>query len=128
MAKLKRYDPSQTRQLFSRAARFHLVELRASDVHKETDNLRVFKELIVSNEAMYSNIKSWLETKVLPGLKSAERNAYVAFEDEKPIASAVMKRGERAKFCHLRIHRDFQDMDLGQMFFTIMTLEARHLA
>ena len=77
---------------------------------------------------MYPGIGQWYSDKVLPGLKTSERIGYVAFEDERPIASAVLKKGERAKFCHLRIHEDFRDLDLGQMFFTQMTLEARHIA
>ncbi len=74
---------------------------------------------------MYPEIGQWYSDKVVPGLKSSERGAYIAFENETPIASAVLKRGEHAKFCHLRIHDNFRDLDLGQMFFTQMTLEAR---
>jgi predicted transcriptional regulator len=52
----------------------------------------------------------------------------VAYEGEDPIAAAILKLGEKAKFCHLRIRHDFQDLDLGQLFFTQMTLETRHIA
>lgn len=77
---------------------------------------------------MYPNIDRWFAEKVVPGLRSSERVAYIAFEDEQPIASAVLKLGDRSKFCHLRIHQNFQDMDLGQMFFTQMTMEVRRHA
>jgi predicted transcriptional regulator len=77
---------------------------------------------------MYPNIGSWISEKVLPGLKSSERAAWVAYEGNKAIAAAVLKLGKNAKFCHLRVESDFQDMDLGQLFFTQMTLETQNLA
>ena len=62
-------------------------------------------------------------------MKDFRRIAYVAYLEEKPIASAVLKLGSHAKFCHLKIHERFQGSDLGQMFFTLMTFEAkRHIA
>jgi predicted transcriptional regulator len=82
--------------------------------------------MLQSNEAMYPAIDRWYSHKVVPGLKNSERKAYVAYEGDKPIASAVLKLGEHAKFCHLRIQEDFQDLDLGQLFFAQMALEARH--
>jgi len=77
---------------------------------------------------MYPAIERWFEQKVVPGLKSAERIAWVAYEGDSAVASAVLKLGRKSKFCHLRIHQDFQDLDLGRMFFSQMTFEARHLA
>ena len=77
---------------------------------------------------MYPNILKWFDHKVVPGLRSSERIAYIGYEGEHPIASAVLKVGDNSKFCHLKIHRDFQDLDLGQLFFTQMTLESRHKA
>jgi predicted transcriptional regulator len=77
---------------------------------------------------MYPNILRWFDAKVVPGLRSSERVAWVAYEGEEAIASAILKLGRKSKFCHLRIHQDFRDIDLGRMFFTQMTFEARHLA
>jgi hypothetical protein len=102
--------------------------LGPEDARKETDNLRILRELLLANEGMYPGIDRWYAEKVVPGLKNSQRIGYVAFEDERPIASAVLKLGGSAKFCHVRIHENFRDLDLGQMFFTQMTLEARHLA
>jgi predicted transcriptional regulator/N-acetylglutamate synthase-like GNAT family acetyltransferase len=126
--KSKHLRPDLNGQLFPSAPNFRILQLGAQDAKKETDSLNVLKDLLLSNEAMYPNIDRWYATKVVPGLKTSERIAYVAFENDKPIASAVLKLGKRTKFCHLRIHEDFRDLDLGQMFFTQMTLEARHLA
>jgi len=123
MAQLKKPRSEKTDMLFPLATRFRFVELGKVDAQRSSDNLKVLKELIVANQNMYPNIDRWFAEKVVPGLRSSERIAYVAFEDERPIASAVLKVGDKSKFCHLRVHQDFQDMDLGQMFFTHMTLE-----
>jgi len=76
---------------------------------------------------MYPGIDRWYLEKVLPGLRSSERLAYLAFENECPVASAVLKLGEHAKFCHVRVAKDFQDASLGQMIFTQMAFHARHV-
>lgn len=114
--------------LFAPTPSFRILELGSNDARKQTDGLNTLRELLLANESMYPEIKRWYTDKVVPGLRNSERVAYVAFENEVPIASAVLKRGEHAKFCHLRIHENFRDLDLGQMFFTQMTLEARGLA
>jgi predicted transcriptional regulator len=128
MAQLKQHNHQETESLFPLATRFRIVELGRVDAQRWTDDLAILKELITANQAMYPSIDRWFARKVVPGLRSSERIAYVAYEDDNPIASAVLKLGDRSKFCHVRIHRSFQDMDLGQMFFTQMALEARHRA
>jgi predicted transcriptional regulator len=105
---------------------FRFAQLGSEDAETNSDNLKTLKELLIANEAMYPEIDRWYLKKVVPGLKNSERVAYVAFEGETPIASAVLKLGEHAKFCHLRINEGFQDLDLGQIFFAQMALEARH--
>lgn len=112
--------------LFPLQGAFRIVKLKESDAYGDTDHLKTFKNLVLANEDMYPGITKWLKAKVIPGLKSTERVAYVGYEGETPIVSAVLKRGEKAKFCHLRIHDDFQDADLGQVFFSQMALEIRH--
>jgi predicted transcriptional regulator len=127
MAQLKNYR-FQKNTLFPLTTRFRFAEVGKMDAQQSTDNLKDLKELILANQEMYPNIGRWYAEKVVPGLSSSERIAYVGFEDDRPIASAVLKLGDRSKFCHLRIHQNFQDMDLGQMFFTQMTLEVRRHA
>ena len=67
------------------------------------------KELIVLNQDMYPNIEKWFINKVIPGIITTQRIGYIAYENEQPIASCVLKKGDCSKFCHLRIHEDFQD-------------------
>ncbi|MGC9995890.1 MAG: ASCH domain-containing protein [Terriglobia bacterium] len=118
----------ETGTLFPMQGQIRIVEIGEPEVSGWDDHVKVLRALINANQNMYPDIDRWFSTKVLPGLKSSERIAYVAYEGENPIASAVLKLGQRAKFCHLRIREDFQDQDLGQMFFTLMTLEIRHHA
>jgi predicted transcriptional regulator len=125
MARLRQSVRQETGDLFAREAEFRIVELGSSDAEKWTDQLKILRGLVETNQPMYPNIERWFDTKVVPGLRSCERVAWVAYEGEAAIASAILKVGGRSKFCHLRIHQDFQDMDLGQMFFTQMTMEAR---
>ena len=114
--------------LFPVKGDFRIVRLRETDAIRKSDHLKTFAELVLENAPMYPGIQDWMRSKVLPGLKSNERVAYVGYEGEHPIITAVLKRGRNAKFCHLRIHEDFQDIDLGQVFFTQMAFEIRNIA
>lgn len=80
------------------------------------------------NSAMYPSIDRWYADKVIPGLRSTERIAYIGYVDEKPVVSAVVKRGDSSKFCHLRIDPIYQDQNLGELFFSLMALEVRQSA
>lgn len=126
MEVLKQYRSQPTETLFSLAPSFRIARLGQAEATGWTDEMGILQELIRRNESMYPAIERWFSEKVVPGLKTGQRVAWVAFEAERPIASAVLKLGRRAKFCHLRIDKDFQDMDLGQMFFSQMAAEARH--
>ncbi len=77
---------------------------------------------------MYPGIERWVGDKVFPGLRSSERVAFVGYLDEKPVVSAVVKRGSTGKFCHLRIHEELQNAHLGDVFFALMANEVRDLA
>jgi predicted transcriptional regulator len=125
---IKQTTKHLTPNLFARTGDFRLTKIREAEAKKATDDYRILRHLITENQPMYPNIDRWFDQKVLPGLKSNERIAWVAYEGDSAIASAVLKLGRKSKFCHLRIQQDFQDLNLGRMFFSQMTFEARHLA
>ena len=114
--------------LFDLQPDFRIVRLKASDVWGRTDRVDEFRSLVLKKEDYYPRIGTWMEEKVLPGIEPEERVAYIAYENARPVASAVLKRGLHAKFCHLQIERDFQDLHLGEVFFTLMTLDCRRMA
>jgi predicted transcriptional regulator len=128
MQHLKTHTRSMAPDLFCRVGEFRVAKLGDSEAKRITDDLRILRALISDNQPMYPNIDQWFANKVVPGLKSSQRVAWVAYEGDAAIASAVLKLGKRSKFCHLRIHQNFRDLDLGRMFFSQMTFEARHLA
>lgn len=128
MARLNQHNSPETGTLFSLTPDVRIVELGKADAGDWTDHIRVLKDLLTANQDMYPGIERWFTSKVVPGLKECLRVAYVAYEGEKPVASAVLKLGNNSKFCHLRIQDEFQDQDLGQIFFALMTLETRHKA
>ena len=107
---------------------FRIARLKPGDAHLNSDSLQSFRELILANEEMYPGIARWLNKKVIPGIKSGERVAFVGYIGEKPVVSAVVKRGNHAKFCHLRISDQFQNEHLGDIFFSLMAMEVRHMA
>jgi predicted transcriptional regulator len=126
MAQSKRVKAELVGHLFPKAPPFRLVQLGRDAARKRIDDLKILQGLLLENEYMYPGIDRWYTDKVLPGLRTGERIAYLAFENEKPVASAVLKLGDHTKFCHVRIHEGFRDLDLGQMIFTQMAFQARH--
>lgn len=107
---------------------FEIVRLAEGDVRYKTDHLANFRDLILSNERMYPEIERWYKGKVLPGIKQDERVAFIGYLNEKPAVSAIVKKGNNAKFCHLRIDEALRDSHLGEVFFSLMALEIRDLA
>lgn len=114
--------------LFEVRRDFRVVRLTKNDAEDVTDHLNHFKGLVTSCEEMYPRIGDWLEERVIPGLRTPERVAFVGYLDEKPVVSAVVKRGKDAKFCHLKIKDELQDLRLGEVFMSLMTLEVRKIA
>lgn len=112
-------------KLFSTKRDFKIVRLREKDARGLSDHLRDFSNLILQNEPMYPRIGKWLSDKVIPGIKSSQRAAYVGYVDGLPGVSAVVKSGESSKFCHLKIREDLQDKHLGEAFFCLMGLYAK---
>lgn len=102
---------------------FQIVRLTERDASDTSDHLLTLKDLLLQNEGMYPGIGKWVKGKVIPGLASSERVAFVGYLKGKPVASAVVKKGEAAKFCHLRISDAIQDANIGELFFTLMAYE-----
>ena len=125
MEKLKLLKSTRSGTLFALTAPFRLAEVGTADAHRWSDDLLILRELIISNEEMYPSIRRWFSDKVIPGLKSSERVAYLAYENDRPIGAAILKLGSNTKICHVCIHEDFRDLDLGQIVFTQLVLRSR---
>jgi predicted transcriptional regulator len=125
MANSKQQDVKIGR-LFPEVPPFRLVRLGESAARKQTDELKILESMLLEAGDMYPGIDRWYIDKVIPGLRTSERAAYLAFENEQPVAVAVLKLGEHSKFCHVSIREGFRNLRLGQMIFTQMAFQARH--
>ena len=114
--------------LFLQKADFQIARLNGKDAQGYSDHLKKLRELVLENEPMYPSIDKWFDKKVIPGLKSSERIGYIGYLDGQPAVSAIVKRGENAKFCHLKIKDELQDINLGEAFFALMGLEVKGLS
>jgi predicted transcriptional regulator len=107
---------------------FQLIRLTDTDVRTVTDRYATFRNLVAANEESYPGIRKWLDTKVARGVHTGERTAFLALLDDVPVATAVVKRGADAKFCHLKLDGCVRDQNLGELFFALMAAEVRQFA
>jgi predicted transcriptional regulator len=107
---------------------FRLVRIGEVDARLRTDDFFSLREFVLRSEDAYPRIASWFDAKVLNGLRSGERTGFVGLVNERPVAAAVLKRGHVSKFCHLKIEESARSRSLGDLFFTLMTLDVRHRA
>lgn len=115
-------------EFFRTKRNFEVIRLSQEHARAYTDHLKNFRELVLENQPMYPNIDKWFDQKVIPGIKISQRVGYIGYLDGKPAVSAIVKRGESAKFCHLKIKENLQDIHLGEAFFALMGLETRGFA
>ena len=121
------------------------MELYTSDLFAKDNKLRIIKinnlvgnarlhyghmlrHLLSRHVEMYPDILKWFDKKVMPGIENSTREAYIGLYNEEPIASAVLKIAEKSKFCHLHIDEVLQGVNLGDLFFSMMALDAKRMA
>jgi predicted transcriptional regulator len=114
--------------LFTIQNKIEIVEIKSSDIVRETDVFKAANSLIKKHEDKYPEIKSWFDNKVLPEIKSDERALYLGLNNSVPIATAVVKRGEDSKFCHLHIEEELRHNNLGDIFFILMSVYIKRYA
>src|SRR5947209_4649774 len=107
---------------------FSVARLEEADVNARSDHFIKLRELVLAHEPMYPEIRGWFKERVIPGVRDSERIAFVGYLNEKPVVSAIVKRGAQAKFCHLHISEHLRDFNLGEVFFALMANEVKDLA
>jgi len=107
---------------------FSIVRIGQKDAKGLSDHVSDFRNIVLQCQDSYPGIDKWFEKKVLPGLRSSERTAFVGYLRDLPVVSAVIKHGDRSKFCHLKVLEEIQSESLGQLFFALMAFELRHVA
>jgi predicted transcriptional regulator len=113
-------------QLDFRSDNFRLVRIGKNDAQKRNDDFFDLRNFVLHSEDSYPGISKWFDGKVSRGLQTGERTGFVGLLNEQPIAAAVLKKGENAKFCHLRIDSRDRGKSLGDLFFVMMALEVRN--
>jgi len=109
-------------------AAFTIARLQPHDAASGSDHLQALRSLVVTDQLRYPGIRTWFDDKVVPGLSTGERTAYVAYVHGQPVASAILKRGRDTKLCNLRVREEWQGLDLGRILFSLMVLEVRGIA
>ncbi len=107
---------------------FQLLRIRPDDAQGRTDTISVLTRELAKHEEHYPNIERWIDKKVIPGLRTGERVAYIGFKDDQAILVAILKLGQRSKFCHLSIKEGFRDGRYGTLLFSLMATEVRKVA
>lgn len=107
---------------------FRLVRVGETDARLRTDDFISLRDYVLRSEESYPHIVRWFDSKVSKGLLTGERTGFVGLINERPVAAAVLKRGATSKFCHLKIDEAARSRSLGDLFFTLMTLEVRNHA
>jgi predicted transcriptional regulator len=105
---------------------FRVVRIGVDDTRLRTDDFLSLRGYVLKSENAYPHIARWFDSKVDKGLRSGERCGFVGFLNECPVAAAVLKRGEISKFCHLKVDEGARSRSIGDLFFTLMTLDVRH--
>ena len=118
---------AQLLSLMKRDVRVESLTIADRDTH--SDALRAFRELVLESRDSYPGIDRWLDHRVLAELGTGSRRvALLAYERTTPVAAAVLKAGDRAKICHLRIAREHEGTLLGDLLFSLMIAQAAPMA
>ena len=115
--------------LFTLENKIKIVELTQDDILKKSEvycNLRL--SFIRKHEDKYPHIERWFKNKVIPDIEPKERAFYIGYQNDKAIASAVVKKGEDSKFCHLHIEEEHRHQNVGDIFFLLMSLYIKRYA
>jgi predicted transcriptional regulator/N-acetylglutamate synthase-like GNAT family acetyltransferase len=92
------------------------------------DSLNHLKEMVEECEDLYPGIDIWFKKKVLSGLEEKNRSALLVYHDSRPIGAAVIRKGDNAKLCSLRVLPEEQKKGLGHLLIAVVANEVRNIA
>lgn len=84
--------------------------------------------LVLECEDLYPGIDRWFASRVTSGLRDGSRIAYLAYEGSRVAAGAILRRGDNAKLCSLRVRNEFADQGLGTGLFNLAAREAGRMS
>lgn len=106
----------------------HNVTLVRLGSRNASSTIRHLRDLLVHIDPSYPGIEKWLDTKVIAHLADDSRRAYLVYQDQRPIASAIAKKGEAAKLCNLRIGPEWKERKLGTLLISLLALSTAEYA
>jgi len=92
------------------------------------DSLRHLEQMVEECEDLYPGIDIWFKKKVIPDLEEKNRSALLVYHDSRPIGAAVVRKGEDAKLCSLRVLPEEQKKGLGHLLVALVANEIRSIA
>ena len=104
---------------------FRLVQIGKHDAANRSDYFLDLRAYVLRSEDRYPGIAKWFDSKVIQGFRSGQRVGYVGLVNEQPVGASILKRGEKAKFCHVNIDTAARSRSLGDLFFLLMTLDIK---
>ena len=105
---------------------FRVIKFSGKNPQKEKAHSDM-KVMIEECEDLYPGIDIWFKKKASPELKEGKRHGIIIYHDDKPVGSAIVRKGEHAKLCSMRILPDYQYNHLGRLLMAIIALDIRHL-
>ncbi|MCK4225007.1 MAG: GNAT family N-acetyltransferase [candidate division Zixibacteria bacterium] len=98
------------------------------DYFPPPESLGDLKTMVEECEDLYPGIDVWFKKKVVPGLEQKNRVAFLVYHDSRPIGSAVVRKGEDAKLCSLRVLPEEQKKGIGHLLMALVANEIRNMA
>jgi predicted transcriptional regulator/GNAT superfamily N-acetyltransferase len=98
------------------------------DYTPPAESLNHLEQMVEECEDLYPGIHIWFKRKVVPGLEEKDRSALLVYHDSRPIGAAVIRKGEDAKLCSLRILPEEQGKGLGHLLVALVANEIRRTA
>jgi len=92
------------------------------------DSFSHLEAMVDECEDLYPGIDIWFKKKVIPGLEEKNRSALLVYHDSRPIGAAVIRKGEDAKLCSLRVLPEEQKKGLGHLLIALVANEIRSIA
>ncbi len=83
------------------------------------------KTMIEEMEDLYPGIDKWYAKKVTPNLLTGERTGLLVYQDDIPVGSAIIRNGDDAKFCSMRIRPEYQTRGIGSLLMARVGYELR---
>ncbi|MEW5923023.1 MAG: GNAT family N-acetyltransferase [Candidatus Zixiibacteriota bacterium] len=95
------------------------------DFRPAPERQKELKSLVEQCDNLYPGIEIWYKRKVVKGLEEKERTAYILYENSTPVGATILKKGERAKICSLRILPSAEKKGYGKILMALVARDMR---